>query len=206
MSQALTIPWAGQEEFLHAAQALLPPGDAWPRETDATLTALLGACVAALARLHARAADLTEREAQPHHAQELLPAWEGVYNLPDPCSPVNASIPQRQAAVAARMAAHGGQTAAYFIGVAAQMGYAVTITTFTPPQYNVARFNQARFYAVPWRFVWQVNSPSFVAFPAKFNASTFGERYVAFSSGDLACVLTRIKPAYSLLIMNYGGV
>lgn len=203
MSQ-LGIPFAAQPDFLAAAQALLPPGDAWPREADAELTVFLKLSVASLARVHARAADLTEIESVPFLSQDLLPAWEAVYGLPDPCTPLNATIPQRQAAVQARMASNGGQTQDYFIGVAAALGYAITITTFAPAQYGVTGYG-APWYGQNWNFVWQVNVPSLAAFPAKYGQSQYGEPYVAYSGTQLTCVLNRLKPAYSIIIMNYGS-
>ena len=76
MSQALSIPFLDQADFLAAAQAMLPPGDAWPVEADALLTTVLTARSASAARVHARAADLTEREAIPWNSVELLPDWK----------------------------------------------------------------------------------------------------------------------------------
>lgn len=204
MSQAFSIPYAGQDDFLAVAQALLPTGDAWPRDADALLTVLLNAAVSSQVRFHARAADLSEMEAMPFLSQDLLPAWEAAYGLPDPCTPLNPTVPQRQAAVKARMASNGGQTKAYFVAVAAALGYQITIETFQPAQYGVSTYGSPM-YGAPWRFVWQVNVLNAAAFPAEYGQSVYGEPYVAYSGTQLTCVLNRLKPAYSILVMNYEG-
>jgi uncharacterized protein YmfQ (DUF2313 family) len=204
MSAALSIPYAAQPDFLAAAQALLPTGDAWSRDPNAQLTLLLDAAVASLARVHSRIADLTEREAFPPISVELLPDWEQAYGLPDPCSPVNATIGQRQAAVAARIAATGGQSEAYFIGVALSLGYAITITTFDAAEYGVSTYGSPM-YGSKWRYAWQVNAPQISIQYATYGNAVYGEPYDSFSDTQLACVLNRLKPTYSILIMNYEG-
>ena len=202
MSDALAIQDLGQADFLNAGQQLLPYGDAWPVGMDAALTALLNASVAGLARVHEAAALLVEQEAVPWKSVALLPAWEAVYNLPDPCTPLNATIPQRQAAVQARVAAQGGQNDDYYVGIAAALGYSITITRFAPGLFGVSKFGD-KFYPPLIRYTWQVNVAGQAAFPSKFGVNVFGDPFVAYSGSQLTCVLNRIKPAYSVLIMNY---
>jgi uncharacterized protein YmfQ (DUF2313 family) len=201
MSSAFSIPFLQQSDFLNAAQNLLPPGDAWAREADSSLAGLLNACVASLARVHARTAQLTEQEAFPPSSVELLPDWEAAFGLPDPCSPIGATIGQRQAALAGRISATGGQSAAYFISVAASLGYNITITTFDAAQFGVSTFGSP-FYSTDWRYAWQVNTNDIAVFPATFGNSAFGDPFEAYSSTQLGCVLNRLKPAYSVLIIN----
>jgi len=202
MSQAASIPYASQADFLAAAQALLPPGDAWALEEDALLTALLNARAASAARVHERVADLTEAEQFPWMAVDLLPDWEAAYGLPDPCTPLNATIAQRQAAVAAKVASTGGQSPAYFEQVAAALGWTVTVTEFTPTRFG-ALFGTP-FRGQQWQWTWQVNAPMIVAIPARFGEAYFGQLFVAESSSQLECVLNRLKPSHTVLLMNYG--
>ena len=56
-----------------------------------------------------------------------LPDWEAEYGLPDPCLSGTAGTQQRINAVRARYAAQGGQSPAYFICLAASIGYDITI-------------------------------------------------------------------------------
>lgn len=206
MNQNQSVPFATQDDFTTVALALLPPGDAWPRESDAVFSQMVHAAMATQARMHARAADLTEREVIPWTSEDLLPAWEAVYGLPDPCTPLNATIAQRQAALKARFAATGALNAEYYIQVAAAYGYNITISTFGPSKFNKSKFNQSKFYDRKWRFVLQVNAPSVVEYPAKFNASKFQDPYMAYSTTQLSCILRRIIPAWANLIMNYSKV
>jgi uncharacterized protein YmfQ (DUF2313 family) len=80
--------------------------------------------------LHARACDLLVRESDPGQKVELLAAWERAYGLPDHCSPLNATIQDRQAALVARIASRGEQWIAHYVAVAAALGYTITITEF----------------------------------------------------------------------------
>jgi uncharacterized protein YmfQ (DUF2313 family) len=201
MSQAIAL--AGPNDFFRQAQALLPRGDAWPRDPSSDLSALLQACLASLARVHALAADLTEIESFPPTSEALLPDWEQAYGLPDPCSPINASTGQRQAAVAARIAASGGQSKSYFIGVAQALGFPITIETFAPATFGNTSFGEP-IYGVPWIFAWQVNAPTLSENFALFGGATFGDPFATYSNTQLGCVLNRLKPAYSTLIMNYA--
>ena len=204
MSQSFSIPFADAADFLDASQNLLPDGDAWTTESNALLTTLLSASTASLARVHARAADLTERENLPWTAVELLPDWEAAYGLPDPCTPPNPSIQQRQAALKARVAASGGQSPDYFIEVGAGLGYTITIDELQPVRFESARFG-ALWFGAEYQFVWRVNVTNAAKFPARFGLSRFGDTYVSYSGQQLTCVLNRIKPAHTILIMNYEG-
>lgn len=202
MSQDLSIPFATQDDFLNVALALLPPGDAWPREQDALFTQMVNAAIATQARLHARAADLTEREVIPWTSEDLLPAWEAVYGLPDPCAPLNPTIPQRQAALKARFAASGNLTIDYYQQVAQSLGYTCTFETFRPAACGVFTCGSP-LYGETWRFVLQVNVSGIAAFPFSCGVSVCGDPLVSYSDTQLSCVMNRIKPGYADLIMNY---
>jgi uncharacterized protein YmfQ (DUF2313 family) len=97
-------------------------------------------------------------DAFPATTNELLPEWEKSLGLPDPYLGPDLSIDQRRAHVAAKFTLRGGQTPAYFISVAAALGYTITIKQFAP-------FRAGRSHAgVPaggaaWAFAWQVNAP-----------------------------------------------
>ena len=56
-----------------------------------------------------------------------LPDWEAEYGLPDTCLSGAAGTPQRVAAVRAKFGAVGGQSPAYFVCLAASLGYDITI-------------------------------------------------------------------------------
>ncbi|MGF3027541.1 putative phage tail protein [Methylobacterium aquaticum] len=66
-------------------------------------------------------------QALPSAITYSLPDWEAEYGLPDPCGPGNATTEARIAAVRARFGARGGASPAYFVCLAASLGYRVTI-------------------------------------------------------------------------------
>src|SRR5260363_17238 len=63
---------------------------------------------------------------------ELLPEWEATLGLPDPCTGPLSTVQARRAQAVARFANTGGQSAAHFIRMAAQLGYAISITCYAP--------------------------------------------------------------------------
>ena len=191
-------------DYLAQLQALLPQGFAWPRQADAALTKLLLAWADELARVDGRAADLVE-EADPRTTAELLADWERVAGLPDPCVAalgVSQTAAQRRAALVAKLTTIGGQSAAYYIALAASLGYTITVTEFSPFQAGSdagdALTNDG------WRFVWQVNAPeaSIVEFSA--GRSSAGEPLRAWGNELLECVINRLKPANTYVLFAYG--
>ena len=112
-------------------QALLPQGRIWPRDAEATLSKLLATWALELARVDARADDLMD-EVDPSTTLELLSDFERVCGLPDKCSFGDETLEQRRGEVLAKLTSRGGQTPAYFIGLAAQLGYTVEIEEFRP--------------------------------------------------------------------------
>ena len=88
-------------DYAAALQRLLPPGPALPRETSALFTALLQALAQEFARVEAAGTSLLD-ELDPRTTLVLLPDWERVCGLPDPCCGTLATtIPERRAAVPA---------------------------------------------------------------------------------------------------------
>lgn len=192
----------GASDYLAQLQALLPQGQAWPRDADAALTQLLRAWADEQARVDGRAADLVE-EADPRTTAELLADWERVAGLPDPCVEALAgtqTTAQRRAALVAKLTTIGGQSAAYYIALAASLGYAITVTEFD--LHDVDSDVDAPLYGEPWQFAWQVNAAQ----------DTIGVLAVTDSVEDplawwgnelLECVISRLKPAHTNALFAY---
>lgn len=192
-------PWAllTSADFLGAIQKLLPRGAAWPRDPAATQTAYFAAIADCVMALRARANDLSQTESDPSQTIELLPRWEARFGLPDPCTPANATIDQRHAALLSKMAAYGGQSPAYYIAVAAAMGVPITINTFAP--FVAGGACGAGLYGAPWRFTWQVHSPTATA--SLFHAgSGAGEPLATWGNGALICRIKQIMPAHTTVL------
>jgi uncharacterized protein YmfQ (DUF2313 family) len=135
------------DDYIEPLAALLPVGPAWPREYDSTLMALVGGlCGVWGDPVDRRAADLLEWESDPRLTIELLPDWERAWGLPDPCYTAPQSIDERHRALLMRMTMLGAQSREFFIGVAAQIGYAITITEYRTFVVGIDHVGDARVY------------------------------------------------------------
>jgi uncharacterized protein YmfQ (DUF2313 family) len=117
-------------DYTQAFLALLPQGQAWPRHFDSLLVKVCKGLCEFWGFVDSRAADLLERESDPRQTIELLPDWERNFGLPDPCYTAPQSIDERHLALMMRMTMVGAQSREFFIGVAAQIGYTITITEY----------------------------------------------------------------------------
>jgi len=113
-------------------------------------------------------------------------------------------IEQRRRALLARITARGGQSIAYFREVAAALGYEVTVEEFRPFRFGAGRFGDP-LCGEAWAFAWRVRAPETTAQAFRFGRSAFGEPLRAWGNAQLECVLTRIKPAHSVLLFAYGS-
>lgn len=104
----------GSNVYQRMIAALLPRGPIWsPKNADiAGMTAGLGD---EGVRFHNRMADLM-LEAYPATADETIDEWESVYGLPL-CGDAPTDLASRQAALAGRYAAQGGQDRDYYIAM-----------------------------------------------------------------------------------------
>lgn len=190
------------DAYLSQLQALLPQGPAWPRDADAVLTRLLAAIAQEFARIDARAGQLID-EADPRTTSELLADWERVAGL-SAYSPLDGSLlsaEQRRANLQARLAERGGQTPAYYIALAARLGFTVTITEFQ--EWDVGMDIEAPLYGADWNFAWQVNAPAVTAQEWSVNSSVEDPFAVWFEAVLLERALLEDKPAHTTLLFNY---
>lgn len=193
----------GLPEFLQQFMDLPPPGRAFSGDPDTVQAQVFTPPANALANLHAGAMLLLEQEADPSYTEQLLPEWETDWGLPDECTPANPTVAQRRAALLAKIASQGGQSKAYFIAVAAAMGYTITITECKPFRLGSSKFGDP-LGGPGWQFVWIVNCPQITFRPFKLGSSKFGEPFGVISATDLQCRLNMIAPAHTLLLFNFG--
>jgi uncharacterized protein YmfQ (DUF2313 family) len=134
-------------DYTEAFLSLLPQGQAWPKHApgSAMVEGLTGLCDY-WGFVDSRAADLLERESDPRLTIELLPDWERNWGLPDPCYKEPLTIGERQLALVMRMTMEGAQSREFFIGVAAQIGYAITITEYRTFVVGLDRCGDNRVY------------------------------------------------------------
>ena len=185
-------------DFLGAFQALLPVGAVWSRDPSSVQSRTLATLMPTWARLAARDENLLV-DAFPATTVELLPEWEATLGLPDPCAGASPTLQERQAQVLARFANSGGQSAAYFIGYAANLGYAISITQFAPAVAGRLRAGQPC-YGRDWAFAWQVNVPGSVVTYFRAGQSAAGEPLEDWNNRVLECELRRIAPAHTVVL------
>jgi uncharacterized protein YmfQ (DUF2313 family) len=191
-----------ETDYLRQLQALLPPGPAWPKDDEAMLTRILGALAAELARVDGRAWILLE-EADPRTVAELFVDWERVAGLPDACAVAfggDQTFAQRRAALLGRLTTLGGQSPAYFVGLAAALGYAITITEFK--EHTVTDDVACSLYGQAWNFAWQVNA-SLNTIAEITVDSTADEPLAAWGNSLLECVINRLRPAHTTVLFSY---
>lgn len=192
-----------ESDYLSQIQALLPLGPAWPKEEGASLTQMFSALAAELARVDGRAWQLLD-ESDPRRTAEILLDWERVAGLPDNCvalSGQSQSIAQRRAALVARLTMLGGQSKAYFIALAASLGYTITITEFRP--FRAGQSHSGDPVATNWQFAWQVNAPLNTVVPFRSGNGVAGDPINSWGNKLLECVLSRFKPAHTTAIFAY---
>lgn len=187
-------------DYLAQQRALLPTGPALPRADD-VLAALLAMPAAEFARIEARARDLLA-EADPRTTRELLPEWEATYGLPDLCVGAGQSVQERQAALVARVLAVGGQSRAYFIGVAAGLGYAgATITEFRP--FTCGAACTAAVTAPAWWSSWRLNLAAAFTIRRYSTRSACADPLRSWGDAALECAIRRLNPAHTHVIFAY---
>lgn len=195
-------------DFRQALLDLLPQGWAWPREADTRTYALCDG----FAREYARSADrlmtVVTAELWPPATFELLPEWEASAGLPDNCVAGSETLEERRLQLVNRLTARGGQSPAFYLSIATRLGYDAELEEFRP--FTVGRDECGG--AIPLglpslRFFWRVR--------------VFGPRVTWFRAGsgvlgrdpfatiaraeDLECLLQRLKPAHTRVIVGYEG-
>jgi uncharacterized protein YmfQ (DUF2313 family) len=214
------------------AQRLLPRGAAWTRLVGSVLQRVWNVIADAVAAVHGRSAALTEIEGFPPTSVELLPDWETVFGLPDPCLGLSPTTAARQQAVAARLIATGGQSVGYFAGLAAALGATVEVTEYAPFRAsvdvagaapNVIGYFEASVSAAgdglwtlstagafaggalrnaSWAYVWLVTLTGTEVEYFHAEQSHAGEPLWSLPGGVVACEIQRLAPAHTLVLFG----
>lgn len=195
------IRTAGQ--YQEQLRSLLPSGPAWDPERVPELHQVLQGLAEELARIDARAVDLLN-EMDPAGVTELVPDWERVMNLPDPCLGLTPLFDDRRLAVRRRLLAVGNQSIAYYLDIARTQGYPnATLTEHRAPRFGRSRFGSARFGTWQAQFMWTLNTGGRLLLGRRFGATYWGERFGVNPSSALECLIQRTAPAHTLVHINY---
>ena len=140
-------------------------------------------------------------ESFPDATVELLPQWENAYGLPDMCTgAVPTTLIGRQTILNAKVNAHGGLSSAYFVILAANLGYSITINGFLPN--SVDDDCDASMWDENWRYAWQVNAASNTVSTISVDDDT--ETPLSWWGNDLLeCMCKRLGPAHMQVIFSY---
>jgi len=193
-------------DYLALLQAMLPSGPALATDPAANLTALLQAWADVLAPVD-QAMNALYDEADPRTAMALLPDWERIAGLPDPAvGGATQSIAERRAWLATRLTGVGGQSIAYFIGLAASLGAAITITEFHPFGCGLGQTGRDQIDGAGAIFMaWQVNMPSPPVYLFQTGLSQCGDPLGYARTGVIEALFARYKPVQTTLIFHYGS-
>jgi uncharacterized protein YmfQ (DUF2313 family) len=192
------------DQYLAQLQALLPSGAAWTREPDADLTNAMLAIATELARIDARLDDLVN-EGDVRTATELITDWERVLGLPDDCMANTVlTLAQRRLLALQRLVEEGGQSAAYYIGLAELLGEpGCTVSEFRPMNCN-DNCNSALGSAAD-RFFWRVNIPHAPANLRSINCNDNCNSAMQVYTPSLAeCPIRERKPAHTQVLFTYS--
>jgi len=114
------------DDYLAAAQALLPRGAAWSRDPDANLTKYLGAVANVAYLAHQSLAELFEVELDPRQTVDLLPDWEAAFGIT-----ARGAQAARRANLVAVITDPGGFSAGHFVALAATLGITIDVSHIT---------------------------------------------------------------------------
>lgn len=198
----MTAPAYTAADYLSALQALLPRGRVWPREPDAAQTKALSGLAPIYERSNAKANQLLI-DAFPATTYELLPEWEAALGLPDPCVGQGPTLQIRRAQVVARFVNSGGQSVAYMISYALNLGYAVTITQFAPARAGQLRAGQ-QCGDNAWAYAWRVNGALNTSYAFRAGLSAAGEPLSTNGNAVLECELRQIAAAHTTVFFKYS--
>jgi uncharacterized protein YmfQ (DUF2313 family) len=191
-----------KSDYVDQLLSLMPPGDAWPRDTGTVLSATLQMPAGELARADGRGDDLVN-EADPRTTGEMLTDWEDVAGLPDPCTGPLTSFTARRARLVQKLTSVGDQSRAYFIGIATSLGYVgATITEYFA--FTCDSVCTDTLYTDPWCYAWRLNIHE-TTLERDFTANSGCSEYLRFW-GDtvLECLINQLKPAHTQVIFAYG--
>jgi len=190
-SSAFTVGARFPTAHMRQLRQLLPPGKLWSGLVGSKLNRLLAAIGDELARVERRALAFLE-EVDPRTAVETLPQWEAMLGLPDDLVlEIPGTTAGRRLAITQQLLKTGGQSAAYFIGIAAACGYTVTVTqgyAATVFRAGVGRAGDL-VRGVEWAHVWKMT----VQPPAG----------VALTHAELERIIVDISPAHTVVFFEY---
>jgi uncharacterized protein YmfQ (DUF2313 family) len=194
------MPTFADEDFHQAMLRLLPRGPAWRADPASNLSATLLGLAPTYTRSSAAAAQVLV-DANPDTTENLLAEWEASLGLPDPCTAANPSLQQRQAAVRAKFGARGSLSVPFFIALAAELGFTITITEFAP--FTAEMACDLPVTDAIWANVWQVSTTQITTFYFSADQSSADDPLESYDAGELICRITQNAPAETTVFFTF---
>lgn len=206
------------DDYARQFLVLLPNGQAWPKILGSTLERATNGLSQEWGFVDRRAADLLEQESDPRKTIELLPDWERAWGLPDPCLQEPLSIDARHTMLLQRMTMLGAQSRAWFIGIAASLGYTIEIGEYSPWICGISKCGQSGLdsHGIPrWqiahaeiRFYWKifVNVARLTWFRCGAGQCGVDPHLRIGLATDLECIIGRWAPAHTMIIYDYSAL
>jgi len=194
----------GIGEYVTLLQNAMPFGLAWARAADSFVTKLLTGIAAEFARIDARALDII-KESDPRTVTELIDEWEAFAGLPDPCVTQEQTLEQRRVALSAKLLMQGGQSPAYFIGMAEDLGYEGATIDHQFFMMNCNDDCNASLHSEDDAFFWTLNLPSNGGFFIMNCNSPCDEALASWGDEVIECRVNRYSPAHTTVNFAYLG-
>ncbi len=174
----------------------------WPKKNDGVQSAVMRALAQSYQQSDDSAVALLEG-AFPATATIMLTDWENTLGLPDDCAiGENDSIALRQKAVLSKLFSTGGQSVAYFIGVAKALGYDIIVTVYRQARAGMSVCGDA-LNGENWPFTWLVTAPETTISYAQAGQSYAGDPLRSWGNKRLECRLTKLAPSHTIVKFGY---
>ena len=192
------------EAALAELLAHLPSGWAWDKAPAGGLAGLLRPVAERMAGVEADAEAMLA-EVNPRRAATLLPDFERVLG-PDPCGRdlLISSLGDRQAFAHQRWTAAPQPTPAAIVKTAADLGVAITIEEFVPPQVGVAECGAATCSGDAEVFVWIVQLPATRVIETECAVTECGDWLGEVVPAGVECVIRQMAPAHTVPVFAYS--
>lgn len=198
-------PARSEDQVLDELLSLLPPGWIWRRDRDSLIAALLTPLAGGIADIETTAEAMLA-EVDPRDATVCLVDFERVLG-PDPCGRDISilSLADRRKLAHQRWTARGGASRAYFIGLAAKRGVAITISE-NRVGYAGELVCGDELVEPPEQFIWTVHLAGFTGESLfETDEGQAGDRLFDLTVNDIECDIRRLKPAHTEVVFAYSG-
>jgi len=178
---------------------LLPPMSYDPNAPR--IAAELHAEGATLDRINATAAVICDA-VTPLHTLDLLTDWERVCGLtPD----ASATYAQRLDSVLAKLRETGGLSIAYFVSLAARLGYDIIITEFEAFYVDYSHVDADELFETDAHWVWHVyvQGGNARTYPFYVDSACADEPLLSVSDPTIEAVFNDLKPAHTFAVFDY---